>query len=73
MYKIKQIVEWKLFGVCASIGARLGVSAVRIRLWFIYLSFITMGSPIILYMVLTILRNLKTYLSLQPRNPLKWQ
>ena len=69
---IKDFIEWQAFGVCSSIGDRLGVATSRIRLWFIYISFITMGSPIILYMVLAFIKNIKNYILLRRRNPLEW-
>jgi phage shock protein PspC (stress-responsive transcriptional regulator) len=69
---VRQFIEWKAFGVCDSIGDRMGVASSRIRLWFIYISFLTMGSPVILYMILAFWKNLKNYILLQRRNPLKY-
>ena len=37
---IKDFIEWKAFGVCTAIGDRIGVATSRIRLWFIYISFL---------------------------------
>ncbi|MEN7549202.1 PspC domain-containing protein [Rapidithrix thailandica] len=54
--------EKKAFGVCAKIAEVLGISSNVIRLYFIYLSFITFGSPIIVYLGLAFLMNLKRYL-----------
>ncbi len=72
MNKIKNLVEWNLFGICSRVGLYLGISTARIRLWFIYLSFITLGSPIIVYMTLAILREIKSTLLHSSRNPVKW-
>jgi len=69
---IKDFIEWKAFGVCTAIGDRIGVATSRIRLWFIYISFLTMGSPIIIYMILAFWMNLKRYIWLSRRNPLRW-
>jgi phage shock protein PspC (stress-responsive transcriptional regulator) len=69
---IKNFIEWKAFGVCSAIGDRLGVATSKIRLWFIYISFLTMGSPIIVYMILAFWMNLKRYIWMRKRNPLKW-
>ena len=44
--------ERKAYGVCASVGEHMGVRPHRIRLWFIYLSFLTFGSPVFVYLVL---------------------
>ncbi len=72
MKRLKEFVEWKAFGVCTAIGEKLGVATSRIRLWFIYISFLTMGSPVIIYMVLAFWINLKEYILSARRNPLKW-
>lgn len=69
---IKNFIEWKAFGVCAAIGDKLGVASSRIRLWFIYISFLTMGSPIIIYMILAFWMNMKRYILMTRRNPFKW-
>lgn len=68
----KDFIEWKAFGVCSAIGDRLGVATSRIRLWFIYISFLTMGSPIIIYMILAFWMNMKNYIFMSRRNPLRW-
>lgn len=69
---IKRFIEWKAFGVCTAIGERMGVATSRIRLWFIYISFMTLGSPLIIYMILAFWMNLKRYIWLRRRNPLRY-
>jgi len=69
---LKSFIEWKAFGVCAAIGERMGIATGRIRLWFIYISFLTLGSPLILYMILAFWMNLKQYITIRRRNPLRW-
>jgi len=69
---LKDFIEWKAFGVCSAIGDRMGIATSRIRLWFIYISFLTMGSPVIIYMVLAFWMNLKNYILLRRRNPVRW-
>jgi phage shock protein C len=54
-------VEKQVFGVCSYLGDRLGVSSARIRLYFIYTSFLTMGSPVILYLMMAFWLNIKSY------------
>lgn len=61
MDKIREFLELQAFGVCSSIGEKLGIASTRIRMWFIYISFLTMGSPIILYMILAFWKNIKNY------------
>ncbi len=72
MYRIKYFIEWQAFGVCSAIGNKLGIAATRIRLWFIYISFLTMGSPVIIYMVMAFWLNIKKYILSARRNPLKY-
>ncbi|GAA4463778.1 hypothetical protein GCM10023093_12970 [Nemorincola caseinilytica] len=72
LYQIKDVIEWRAFGVCNAIGDRIGVATSRIRLWFIYISFLTMGSPIIVYMVLAFWMNMKHYILQSRRNPLRY-
>lgn len=69
---IKDFIEWKAFGVCSGLGEKMGIATSRIRLWFIYISFLTMGSPVIIYMVLAFWMNLKNYILLRKRNPIHW-
>jgi len=71
MKKIREIVEMQAFGVCSAIGERLGVASSKIRMWFIYISFLTMGSPVIIYMILAFTRNIKNYILAARRNPLR--
>jgi len=50
--RILSFFEKQAFGVCEKIGEKLGIASSRIRIYFIYLSFITFGSPIIVYLFL---------------------
>jgi phage shock protein PspC (stress-responsive transcriptional regulator) len=68
----KDFIEWKAFGVCTAIGEKMGVATSRIRLWFIYISFMTLGSPLIIYMILAFWMNMKRYIWLSRRNPLRY-
>ena len=61
MEKLKYFVEKHAFGVCTYLGDRFGISSGRIRLYFIYTSFITMGSPIIIYLIMAFWLNIKKY------------
>lgn len=62
MEKLKYFVEKHAFGVCSFLGERFGISVSRIRLYFIYTSFITMGSPLIIYLVMAFWLNIKKYI-----------
>jgi len=72
MQKIRDFLELHAFGVCSAIGERLGIASSKIRMWFIYISFLTFGSPVIIYMVLAFWRSMKHYILLGKRNPLKY-
>lgn len=52
MENIRYVVESSLFGVCSKIGEKMNFSVSSTRLYFIYASFFTFGSPIIIYMIL---------------------
>lgn len=73
MNQFRYYIEWHLFGVCTAIGERLGIATSRIRTWFVYISFLTMGSPLIIYFVLAFLMNIKRYILSFRRNPVKYQ
>ncbi len=72
MNKVREFLELYAFGVCSAIGDKLGIASSRIRMWFIYISFLTMGSPIIVYMVLAFWMNIKRYILNAKRNPLRY-
>ena len=70
--QLKSAIEWQAFGVCTAIGERMGIASSRIRMWFIYISFLTLGSPVIVYMILAFWMNIKHYILMRRRNPLRW-
>lgn len=59
MDKLKYFVETRAFGVCATLGERLGLATRSVRLSFIYLSFLTAGSPILVYLILAFWMNMR--------------
>lgn len=50
--RIQGYFEKRAFGVCEWWGKKLGIKTHNIRLFFIYLSFITFGSPLIIYLIM---------------------
>ncbi|RYD52902.1 MAG: PspC domain-containing protein [Sphingobacteriales bacterium] len=70
--RLRDFIELNLFGVCTQLGDRMGIATSRIRMWFVYLSFLTFGSPVILYMILAFWMNMKRYIGLGRRNPLRY-
>jgi phage shock protein PspC (stress-responsive transcriptional regulator) len=69
MNRLRNFIEWNAFGVCTAIGERLGIATSRIRQYFIYTSLLTMGSPIIIYLVLAFWKNMRKYMMSARRNP----
>ncbi|MCU0448331.1 MAG: PspC domain-containing protein [Bernardetiaceae bacterium] len=65
MKNFKFYLEQNLFGVCTFLGERMGIAIGNIRLYFIYISFLTFGSPIIFYLVMAFWLNFKKYWRLQ--------
>jgi phage shock protein PspC (stress-responsive transcriptional regulator) len=61
MEQFKSILERSLFGVCSYLGEKMQLTSARVRLYFIYLSFITFGSPIIFYLFLAFWVNIRRY------------
>lgn len=66
--KIQHFFESRAFGVCTHLGEKLGVATSSIRLFFIYASFITFGSPVIIYLSLAFIVNMRKHL--RKRNPI---
>ncbi|WEK38441.1 MAG: PspC domain-containing protein [Candidatus Pseudobacter hemicellulosilyticus] len=71
--RFRHFIEWQAFGVCSAIGERMGIATSRIRTCFIYVSLLTMGSPLILYLALAFTMNIKRYIKSVRRNPLRYQ
>lgn len=58
----KSYVERQVFGVCSWMGEKLGMQTSVIRLFFIYTSFLTVGSPLVIYMILAFWLKMKKYI-----------
>ena len=72
MNRFKNFIEWQAFGVLTSIGDKIGIATSRIRMWFMYISLLTLGSPIVIYMVLAFIMNMKRYVQARRRNPVRY-
>jgi len=59
--RIRTYFESNLYGVCSYLGDKLDMPSSKIRLFFIYASFLTAGSPIIIYMTMAFVIKLKDY------------
>jgi phage shock protein C len=72
MNRLRYFVENQVFGVCAHLGEVLNISASSIRLYFIYASFLTFGSPVIIYLVMAFWVELGTHLR-RHESPTIWE
>lgn len=62
MKLITNLVEKSAFGVCSYLGKKMGVASNRVRLYFIYSSFLTFGSPAVLYLAVAFWVNVREYI-----------
>lgn len=60
--RIQLFFEGHAFGVCTFLGEKLGVATSSIRLFFIYASFLTLGSPVIIYLSIAFILNMRAHL-----------
>ena len=68
--QIRDFFERQAFGVCSWLGNILNMRTSVIRIFFIYASFLAVGSPIILYMILAFWLKMKNYI--QARRTSVW-
>ena len=59
----RHYLEKSAFGVCQWLGEKWHINPARIRLYFIYASFITFGSPLVLYLVTAFWLNIRKYIT----------
>jgi phage shock protein PspC (stress-responsive transcriptional regulator) len=72
MNDFRHFVESRVFGVCTWMGEKMGIPSITIRKYFIYISCLTMGSPVIIYLFMAFWLNLKDYILDAKRNPLRY-
>ncbi|MCO5232471.1 MAG: PspC domain-containing protein [Chitinophagales bacterium] len=66
--KSRNFIETSIYGVCAYLGRKLDIPSKRVRLFFVYASFLALGSPVIVYLTLAFVLNLR-YMVKTQRNP----
>lgn len=59
MNKWNTFWEFQWFGVCTKLGEKMGISSSSIKKFFIYISFLTYGSPIIIYLALAFIIDMR--------------
>ncbi|MBP6091631.1 MAG: PspC family transcriptional regulator [Crocinitomicaceae bacterium] len=60
--------ELRSFGVCSWWAKKLGIESSKVRLGFIYTSFVTLGSPLVLYIAMAWILEHKHYFKLQKKS-----
>jgi len=70
--RIVEYFEKQAYGVCAWWGDRLGMRPHKIRISFIYLSFITFGSPVLIYLIMAFILEHKENFKLSKRRVSIW-
>jgi phage shock protein PspC (stress-responsive transcriptional regulator) len=66
----KALLELNAFGVCKSLGEKLDITSSKIRLFFVYISFLGLGSPVLIYLALAFVKELRSYIRRKRRNPI---
>lgn len=61
MYQVRYFIEKQAFGVCSKLGEKMNISASSIRLYFIYTSCLTLGSPVVLYLIMAFWLEMKKH------------
>lgn len=67
MERLKHLLERSAFGVCNYLGDKMGIASATVRLYFIYISFITLGSPLIFYLFAAFWLNIRRYFKIGKR------
>lgn len=62
LQQILTFFERYSFGVCTYIGEKLNISIAKIRMFFIYSSFLAVGFPIIFYFCAGIVLDVRNYI-----------
>lgn len=65
---LRDVIEINVYGVCSYLGRKMSIPSKNVRLFFIYTSFIALGSPVIIYLILTFVLNLR-FMIRTKRNP----
>ncbi|NUM49569.1 MAG: PspC domain-containing protein [Flavobacteriales bacterium] len=68
---IQSYFEKQTFGVCSWWGSKLGINSGSIRIYFIYLSFLTFGSPVIVYLIMAFILQVRNRFRF--RKPSIWE
>lgn len=62
MKKLQNFFEEQAFGVCTKLAEKFKIPSSSIRMYFIYASFLTFGSPVIVYLAIAFAMNFRKLL-----------
>jgi phage shock protein C len=62
LQQVLTFFEKRSFGVCAYLGERFNISISKIRLFFIYASFLAVGFPLIFYIMAAVVLDIRNYI-----------
>ncbi len=71
--KIALFFELRSFGVSTWFARKMHVDVSRVRLFFIYGSFIALGSPVIIYLIMAFVLEHKHIFKLQRKRKSIWE
>ena len=60
--RILTYFEKQSFGVCAYLGEKFNISISKIRLFFIYASFLAVGFPLVFYFLAAFVLDIRNYI-----------
>lgn len=68
--RFREFCDLSMFGILSLLGERMGIATSRIRMFFVYISFITFGSPVFIYLAVAFIMNINRYIRSRKRNPI---
>jgi phage shock protein PspC (stress-responsive transcriptional regulator) len=72
--KIAFFFEMRSYGVCSWIARKSGISSSKVRVGFIYASFITLGSPLLIYFAMAWILEYKHFFGFKRlKRPTVWE
>lgn len=71
--KIALFFELRSFGVCKWWARKLGINTSKVRLGFIYASFVALGSPLLIYLIMAWILEHKHYFKLKSKRNTIWE
>lgn len=65
--KIIFFFEMRSYGVCSWLARKMGIRSSQVRVAFIYASFVTLGSPLLIYLPMAWILEHKHFFKLQKK------